>query len=542
MFSDPVVGDKFFGRKESLDLLTKRVSGLKDGFRQNIAILGPKLIGKTSLILHFSSTFNHPQIIPIYIDLRPNSFHHFVFKFLSALLYRYLENKNLKVFEELDSLKRHAQDYIPKTVETIRAIENNMHNLQFGKVYETLLSLTAVFKSESGISSIVILDDFHLLNTYKVQTPFAHLAKEIMMQKDTMYALISSQINYAKKVLANELSLLFGNFEIVHLEHFDYTTSCKFLEKRFQNITLPQHLQDFLIDFSKGHPFYLDIVSNKILEKAKQLNSAEVTPDLIGQAFNSLIYDSKGILNQYFTSLLSHNLNGADYANFIPILLSASERGCKLSDISKLTKRKPQFIAKQINYLLDKDLLNKVGIFYRIQDRLFRFWLKSAYQRKRLSLASDPTVESKEFSKEIEERVLRFSHEIETQLTERMIDLFQAFNNEVIMIQNRLFKLWRFEEVRPWPKQNSHESIIVRYKQGYWICWIKKDEIDEGQLVQFIQLCKKSKYKIRRIIIIALKELDLNVRLMALENKLWIWTLADLNLILDLYGKQQIGG
>lgn len=540
MFSDPVVGEKFFGRKESLDLLAKRVSGLKDGFRQNIAILGPKLIGKSSLILHFSSTFNHPQIIPIYIDLRPNSFHHFVFKFLSALLYHYLKNKNLKVFEELDSLKRHAQDYIPKTVETIRAIESNLHNLQFGKAYETLLNLTAVLKGESGISSIVILDDFHLLNTYKVQTPFAYLAKEIMMQKDTMYILISSQINYAKRVLANELSLLFGNFEIVHLEHFDYITSCKFLEKRFQNISLSKNLQDFLIDFSKGHPFYLDIIGNKLLEKTKQLDRAEVTGDLIGQAFNSLIYDSKGILNQYFTSLLSHNLNGADYANFIPILLSASERGCKLSDISKLAKRKPQVIAKQINYLLDKDLLNKVGVFYRIQDRLFRFWLKSAYQRKRLSLASDPTVESKEFSKEIEEGVLKFSHETKIRLTERIIDLFKSFNNEVIMIQNKLFKFWHLEEVRPWSKQNSHESIIARYKQGYWICWIKKDEIDEAQLAQFIHLCKKSKYKIHKTIVIALEELDLNVRLMALENKVWIWTLADLNLILDLYGKQQL--
>ncbi|NQT00118.1 MAG: ATP-binding protein, partial [Candidatus Omnitrophica bacterium] len=87
MFSDPVVGNKFFGRKDTLDLVEKRVDGLKEGFRQNIAILGPKLIGKSSLILHFLSCFNHPQVIPIYIDLRPNAFHHFIYKFLGGLLY-----------------------------------------------------------------------------------------------------------------------------------------------------------------------------------------------------------------------------------------------------------------------------------------------------------------------------------------------------------------------------------------------------------------------------------------------------------------------
>ena len=94
MFSDPVVGNKFFGRSETLGLFSKRVGGLKDGYRQNIAIVGPKLIGKSSLILHFFSNFNHPKIIPIYIDLRPNSFNHFIYKFLGALLYQYLKNKN----------------------------------------------------------------------------------------------------------------------------------------------------------------------------------------------------------------------------------------------------------------------------------------------------------------------------------------------------------------------------------------------------------------------------------------------------------------
>ncbi len=53
MFSDPVVGDKFFGRAESLNFLSKRANGLKDGYRQNIAIIGDELVGKTSIIFNF---------------------------------------------------------------------------------------------------------------------------------------------------------------------------------------------------------------------------------------------------------------------------------------------------------------------------------------------------------------------------------------------------------------------------------------------------------------------------------------------------------
>ena len=50
MFSEPVVGDRFFGREEVLDLFNKRVAALKDGYRQNIALTGQSLSGKSSII------------------------------------------------------------------------------------------------------------------------------------------------------------------------------------------------------------------------------------------------------------------------------------------------------------------------------------------------------------------------------------------------------------------------------------------------------------------------------------------------------------
>ena len=53
MFSEPVIGEKFFGREEVLELLNKRVLALKDGYRQNVALTGQSLSGKSSIILAF---------------------------------------------------------------------------------------------------------------------------------------------------------------------------------------------------------------------------------------------------------------------------------------------------------------------------------------------------------------------------------------------------------------------------------------------------------------------------------------------------------
>ncbi|MBN3038828.1 MAG: ATP-binding protein [Candidatus Omnitrophica bacterium] len=540
MFSDPVVGDKFFGREETLKLLTKRANGLKDGYRQNIAILGPKLIGKSSVILEFLTHFTDSNIIPIYLDLRRNSFSHFLYKFIGAVLYHYLKNKNLTAQEDLLSLKNSAEKHIPKTVATIQLIEDDFKGGRLDAAYEKLLPLTAILKQESGLSSIVILDGFHFLDTFKIKNHFSKFAQEIMTQKDTMYILASSQISYAKKVLANELSLLFGNFEIINLAPFDYSTCCDFLEKRLEGITLAQDYKDFLIAFSEGHPFYLDIISGKLKEKTKEGNQKEISNELISQAMNSVMYDSKGILNQYFTSLLTHNLNGADYSNFLPILLSASEKGCRLQDISELAKRKSKVITKQINSLVEKDLLAKIGVFYRIQDKIFRYWLRSVYQRKRSSLAADPATESDGFCKDIEEEISRFTQQACLELTQRVMDLFKSFRNEMVTIQNKRFRFWHFKEVRLWNKAELKDCIIARYSEGYWACIVRKDDVSESEIQEFSDCCRSSKQKVKKTIIISCKELDLNVRLMALEKKIWIWSLSDLNTVLDLYGKQPI--
>ena len=56
MFIEPVFGKKFFGREEVLGTLQKRVTSLKGGYRQNMALTGPMLAGKSSILRLARST------------------------------------------------------------------------------------------------------------------------------------------------------------------------------------------------------------------------------------------------------------------------------------------------------------------------------------------------------------------------------------------------------------------------------------------------------------------------------------------------------
>ena len=62
-----MIKDSFFDRKVYLDILEKRISDLKYGYRQNLAIIGDELLGKTSIIFKFLNKFYDNHIIIIYL-------------------------------------------------------------------------------------------------------------------------------------------------------------------------------------------------------------------------------------------------------------------------------------------------------------------------------------------------------------------------------------------------------------------------------------------------------------------------------------------
>ena len=100
MINNPVSGDLFFGRESYLSLLRKRVQAHEGGYRQNIAVFGPPLVGKTSLLYNFLRTWNNQSIIPAYICLKEVCCAEFIDKFGSAILYNYLNADGKEVKED----------------------------------------------------------------------------------------------------------------------------------------------------------------------------------------------------------------------------------------------------------------------------------------------------------------------------------------------------------------------------------------------------------------------------------------------------------
>ena len=85
------VKEQFIGREDIIRLINKRLSDLKEGYRQNIALLGDELTGKTWIIKFIFGDFSDSKIIPLYFDLSQPTVNIFVLRFLNTLLFSFLK-------------------------------------------------------------------------------------------------------------------------------------------------------------------------------------------------------------------------------------------------------------------------------------------------------------------------------------------------------------------------------------------------------------------------------------------------------------------
>ncbi len=304
MLIDPVVGEKFFGRKDVLATLEKRISALKGGYRQNIAITGHRLTGKSSILNHFLFSFKDNEILPIYLEVLPEPFRQFATKFIGTLLYSYLKYNDREARDDLEYLIKESERDIPGTVSSVREILKDIQLDKTENAYSELLNLTSLFKKETGKSCVVILDEFHNLSRIGIRDPFKGFGKKIMTQKDTLYIVASSEVTSIKKILSEKLALLFGNFEKITLGGFDCRTSEAFLKKKLSDVRIDGGLLDFMIAFADGHPFYLDVFSSKINELSGSRHSGEADVSTVVGALEEMLFNSRGTLNQFFINLL----------------------------------------------------------------------------------------------------------------------------------------------------------------------------------------------------------------------------------------------
>ena len=533
----------FWGRESCLEVLKKRVKALKEGYRQNIAIIGDKDIGKTSIILNFLNSFSDPLILPLYLELRPEfTREQFVRKFIGVLLYNFLENSDIARNENLDYLISKANSFIPKTIEEIKVILNSLKRK--GRVrgreniFVQLLTLCDILNAETQKRCVIIFDEFHHLGSVGINRIYKQFSKMLMIQKNVLYIILSSARFRAKKILSSHLALLFGNFEVIEIQPFDLKTTKAFLMNRLGHLQIQGCLVDFLIHFTGGLPLYLKIFADSLSGM-----SEPISKEKLAEIIQDLIFVESGILNQRFNNYLGLLQNFKVASDYQALLYLIAEGQNRVKEIAaKLHKPRAQILSR-LNTLLEYDIISKSGDFFLINDRVFGFWLKFVHREKSASLTFDTEEQKRNFRTMIEDKIDQFISANQKSVLERAMELLQHFENASIQLRTKRIRLAHFQEVKTlnFTRGRLNEGLLGRSKQSLWIMAIKPGDLTEEDITDFSKQCHRLRYtKPQKKIIITSSDIDTTVRLKAMEEKILTWNLEDLNLILDLYNEPRV--
>ena len=529
-----MIKDRFFDRKNYIQILEKRVSSLKEGYRQNIAIIGEENVGKTSIVTKFLAHFYDVRIITVYLEVRPESLDDFAKRFIGALLYNFLLNSGLPLKEDLDYLIAKSVKFIPATTQKINFILTELARNKKINIVTELFDLPELIHQETGKFTVLFLDEFHNLESLGVKNLYREWSKLLIVQKNTLYCISSSMMFKARVILSKQLSLLFGNFEVVCIEPFDIHTSGRFLDQCLPSLKSKSGLKDFIINFTGGYPLYLELIADALSKKDAAQDLADVLEDLL--------FNSSGILNQRFSNYIKRFLDLAASNDYISILYLIASGRNRIKDIAHILHKQKKELLVRINYLLELDAITRSGDFLKVSDRLFAYWMRFVHHEKLRSLSFDAKNQKEKFRDNIVELISEFSKQAANPLTNRIFELLHLFEDDLMQIERKKVRLNHFREIKPlvFNHRFLKDGLLGRSSEALWIMAIKTEALTESDIADFSKECKRYHHKSQRKIIITLKEVEPNARLRALEEKIWTWDLNNLNQILDLFSKPRI--
>ncbi|NQT47052.1 MAG: ATP-binding protein [Candidatus Omnitrophica bacterium] len=563
MRTDPAVGKDFFGRVDILSLIGRRVEALKEGYRQNIAITGRELTGKSSLLNHFLLSLSRDKdIVPIYLEVREEGFTNFAQRFIASMLYGLLCSLGSKPSVNLDHLLQESAVHAPKVISEIGRLNKFLAAKRTDTAYSLLFDLTLILKAETGKSCVIILDEFHNLGSFGIKAPFALFGKKIMVQKETMYIVSSSKVSLIKQILTEKLSLLFGNFEVIELKGFSHQKAHLFLLERFAPYLLSEECRKFMIYITGGGPFYLDLLSRRIKEIAK-VSENETLSSLLGRkikemarlsdnkplafdvlisALESTLLKSDGPLNQYFTSLVNLLIGLEKGDSAVEVLVTIARGARRTKEISLQLKADRRALSEPLETLIRSDIIRRNGVFYYIVDEMFEFWLRHVYHMRMTALVDYPLREQSDFRTSVENLFQGFLEDAKKSSPNRIKSLFETFGNDLVDVQRKSIKLPKFDKIIFDSCLGQDDCLLGKVGGKFWICRISERPVSEEDVTKFCDYIasRRKIYPIAKKALIALEGMEANARLLAKEEKIIIWDINYINHLKALYGHHHI--
>ena len=414
--SRPVTRTEFFNRKRELRELQQTVDILRKGNTRYLALLGPRKIGKTSLMRQFMVTLDDPQVPSFLLDCwekrpTPDTFFQ---DYLVQTIDSFLQSggapgcsqslrasllSESRLLAALADLQSSGISSLVRASELLLALRARDYS---DTLFAGILDLPEQVAQETDRYWVVLLDEFQelqALNQFKAVQEyagdvFALLRSRWQQHRRVNYIVAGSRLTMMRDILIRERAPLFQHFRLVEVSPFSDDDARKLVEdlSRSAGRAIPRDLISRLVQLVGCQPFYLQVLGSELCTQP------ELDETAFKQVFQETLFDATGTLYLYFQDMVGRMVGRS--ASLERTLIQLAHSPGTLTKVARDLGVPTGGLKSWIDRVADLVIVED-GV-YQIADPALRLWLKS---RSEVGLALPPLVLGDEAEKMVASRM-----------------------------------------------------------------------------------------------------------------------------------------
>ena len=532
-------------RPELARHLAQRLQAFGEGFRQNLAIIGPPGSGKTFQLQQLL-TQRPPTVIMIYCALYRESCRSFLSRLLGSILQAGLpEETHLSSLPEttkqpqppLEALLQRAESHIPRTAAAVRTIQPLLARRLYGEAFNRTLETIPTLLEERGTCCVLMLDEFLFLEELGLVHAFHELGKRVMTWPSALFLLTSSYPMRARTILRERLQLLFGQFELLTLDRLDPAATAAWIQDSLKGVRGAKTITPFLMQWLGAYPWYLAVVLKRLRELAVLSKRPDVTEALFLQTLWDLLGSVEGTLHQWCASRIEGLSRHRAGTRAIEALIHIAEGARTTTEIGRRIGRAGLPGALQL--LLDQDLVERNGMCWMVPDPILRCWLSTILAAQRADVRLDDRDVRERFDETVRAFWVNWMRAHELSFSEQVAGLFGKFCDDTVSLDSKTGRLPKFDSViMHRPGRPTAETYLVAQGQGKrWCASIQEGSLDEQAIASFDAFCRSQHPRPTRKVVITKAPMDQTAKLLAKTANMWVWESEELNVLMQLFGQ-----
>lgn len=375
----PVVGLEFRDRTTQLARLASTVEQLRAGSPHWLALLGPRKVGKTSLLLETARRFGAPVVFAI-LDV----FDHVPVtqEVLRLLVLRVVDRvfaaecgQSLEATVDPDAYRAAlaGSPRFAKLPPDLRQLLLGLKEVELtARTTSILLQVPERLAEKLELFIVVAIDEFQELAELRVGRPAVEvlplLRSAWQKHRRVSYVVSGSARSMMTDLVASQRSPFFGHFELLEVGEFERADAIELLvDSAVPGKPVSRALAERAVTTLGGNPFYLQLLGEQLAAITAPLDD-----DAFKEALSRLLFHRTGRLALFFESELARVVGRS--AASLALLEQLARGAARPVDLQRATRLSSSSVVNYLARLGDFVRARQDGT-WELTDRVLALWL-----------------------------------------------------------------------------------------------------------------------------------------------------------------------